>query len=47
MTNIRQSRKRLFMMMLLGIGIVLAAGAAYAAIRMIQLNSATTFPVDI
>jgi len=33
--------------MILGIGLVLAAGAAYAAIRVIQLNSAATFPVDI
>ena len=33
--------------MILGIGIVLAVGVAYAAIRTIQLNSAVTFPVDI
>jgi len=33
--------------MLFGIGILLTIGAAYAAIRSIQLNSAATFPVDI
>jgi len=40
-------RKRIFMMMILTIGILVAVGAAYAAIRSIQLNSAVAFPVDI
>jgi len=43
----RTSRKRIFMIMALTIGILLVVGAAYAAIRSIQLNSAVTFPVDI
>jgi len=47
MTKIRAPGKRIFMIMALGIGILLAVGAAYAAIRSIQLNSAATFPVDI
>jgi len=47
MDKIRRSGKRMFMIMALGIGILLAVGAAYAAVRFIQLNSAVTFPVDI
>ncbi len=48
MVENRRSRKRLILIAMIGIGLFgLLAGAANAAIKSIQLNSAASFPVDI
>jgi len=48
--NRRKDRKKstIIVITILGIGfLALAAGAAHAAMKSIQLNSSATFPVDI
>jgi hypothetical protein len=42
------SRRRMVLIVILSLGAIgLVAGAAHAAMRSIQLNSAASFPVDI
>jgi len=46
--EVRRKRNTIIVITILGIGfLALAAGAAHAAKRSIQLNSPATFPVDI